>query len=129
MKKAFAIFLVSLYIFSFTELREIIKMPEFIEHFKEHKTKNKDLNIFSFIALHYLNGSEKDADYEKDMKLPFKTQDFSLIYSYSTQDITRVFEINISFAKHFKEIKRNYYYSFHFSSKKEISIFQPPELV
>lgn len=104
-------------------------MPEFIEHFKEHKAKNKDINLFSFITLHYLNGSGKDADYEKDMKLPFKMRDFSHISCYGIQDITKVLEINISFVKHFKEIKRNFHYSFCYSSCCKFSIFQPPELV
>lgn len=106
-----------------------MKLPEFIEHYKEHKAENKDINILTFITLHYLNGSEKDADYEKDMKLPFKTHDFSQISSYSTQDITNVLEIDIPLVKHFREIKRNFHYDFRFSSYNEFSIFQPPELV
>lgn len=129
MKKAFAIFLVSLYIFSFTEIREFLKLPAFVEHYKEHKAVNQNINLLSFITLHYLNGSQKDADYAKDMKLPFKTHDCSHISNLSIQDVAKIFEINIPLVKHFKEIKRNYYYAFHFSSYSEFSIFQPPELV
>lgn len=129
MKKTFAIFLVSLYIFSFTEISELLKLPVLIEHYGEHKAEDKDITILGFIALHYLNGSQKDSDYAKDMKLPFKMHDFSSIISLANQDIPKIFAINLSLVKHFKEIKRNYYYTFHFSSYSEISIFQPPELV
>jgi hypothetical protein len=52
-----------------------------------------------------LNGSQKDADYAKDMKLPFKTHDFSC-YKFSIQDLPKIFEINIPLIKHFKEIKK-----------------------
>jgi hypothetical protein len=117
LKKAFAIFLVSLYIFSFTETRELLKLPAFIEHYKEHKAENKT-TLLGFITLHYLNGSQKDADYAKDMKLPFKTHDFSC-YNLAIQDLPKIFEFNIPLLKHFKEIKRNYYYAFHFSSFSE----------
>ena len=71
----------------------------------------------------------KIIDYAKDMKLPFKTHDCSHISNLSIQDVAKIFEINIPLVKHFKEIKRNYYYAFHFSSFSEFSIFQPPELV
>lgn len=50
-------------------------MPLLIEHFIEHKEENSHLTLSQFLYMHYAMGDVKDADYEKDMKLPFKTHD------------------------------------------------------
>ncbi len=57
-----------------TELYQLLKLPFLVEHFMEHKEQNKHITLLDFLYLHYANGNVKDADYEKDMKLPFKTQ-------------------------------------------------------
>ncbi len=56
-----------------TEVHQLLKAPKLVEHFLEHKNEDKGLTLISFLEMHYLNGFTKDADYEKDMKLPFKT--------------------------------------------------------
>ena len=56
-----------------TELYQLLKLPVLIEHFMEHKAQNKNITLFEFLCLHYAHGDVRDADYEKDMKLPFKT--------------------------------------------------------
>ncbi len=53
----------------------MLKMPLLVEHFIEHREENKSLTLYQFLHLHYAMGDVKDADYEKDMKLPFKTHD------------------------------------------------------
>lgn len=58
--------------FSMTELHQILKAPLLVEHFYEHNDK-KELSVLTFLEMHYLNGNVKDADFEKDMKLPFKS--------------------------------------------------------
>jgi hypothetical protein len=55
-----------------TELHQILKAPLLVEHFYEHNDK-KELSVLTFLEMHYLNGNVEDADYEKDMKLPFKS--------------------------------------------------------
>lgn len=50
-------------------------------HFSDHKKENKDINFISFIVLHYFSGNVKDADYERDMELPFKDSDNCLVSS------------------------------------------------
>ena len=70
-----------------TELGQLLKFPAFVQHYKEHKSENKDLTLGEFLMIHYSNGIVKDADYEKDMKLPFKTiseNSFSIIAVTST---------------------------------------------
>lgn len=60
---------------SATELGQLVKLPLLVEHFAEHKKEDKDLNLWQFLRMHYANGNPKDADYDKDMQLPFKTSD------------------------------------------------------
>lgn len=75
MKKAIAIFFLTTYLFSTTELSQLLKLPSFVNHFIEHKEQNKDITLWQFLCIHYAHGDVKDADYDKDMKLPFKTHD------------------------------------------------------
>ncbi len=72
MKKYVTLFLIFTYLFSMTELHQILKAPLLVEHYYEHND-SKELSVLTFLEMHYLNGNVKDADYEKDMKLPFKS--------------------------------------------------------
>ncbi|HEY9341139.1 MAG TPA: hypothetical protein VIQ23_06130 [Hanamia sp.] len=73
MKKLFAISFLFIYLFSTTELHQLLKAPLLIEHFMEHREENKDITLWQFLYAHYAGDYVKDADYDKDMKLPFKT--------------------------------------------------------
>lgn len=65
--------LLLLYVAAVTPLHEVFKLPAFIEHYQEHRSENPAFTLAGFIVLHYLSGSPYDADYERDMQLPFKT--------------------------------------------------------
>jgi hypothetical protein len=60
---------------STTELSQLFKLPLLVEHFTEHRQENSDITLWDFLCMHYAHGIVKDADYDKDMKLPFKTHD------------------------------------------------------
>jgi hypothetical protein len=78
--KKFAVYLLLFtYLASFSELRQIVKMPKLIEHYISHKAENQDISLLAFFKIHYLDDQILDHDYEEDMKLPFKTHDFSSI--------------------------------------------------
>lgn len=51
----------------------MLKLPIVFQHFKEHKKEDNNISLLHFLAMHYLHGSPKDKDYDRDMKLPFKT--------------------------------------------------------
>ncbi len=72
MRKMLAILLLTLYITSFTALREVWKLPFLIEHYLEHKAQVPSISVFTFLEVHYMYGSPRDADYARDMQLPFK---------------------------------------------------------
>ncbi len=74
-KRFTAIFFLSTYLLSVTELHQLVKFPVLVEHFIEHKGKNQNLSFVDFLGMHYSQQNEKDADYDRDMQLPFKSHD------------------------------------------------------
>lgn len=75
MKKAFSILLLSLYLFSTTELYQVLKFPILIEHYFEHKAITPQLTFADFLSAHYNNRHTDNIldnyDFEQDQKLPF----------------------------------------------------------
>jgi hypothetical protein len=74
-KRAFSIFLLSLYVFATAEFQELLKLPQLAEHYAEHREKNPQISFWEFLDMHYSHGKVADEDYKEDMKLPFKTTD------------------------------------------------------
>lgn len=110
---------------STTQLSELLKLPILIEHYMEHKQKNKDLSFVGFLEMHYAHSSPHDDDYEKDMKLPFKTVTISNIVSISFCLPIPQFKQNQ--IVYFKTDKQQFSdYSFTYSSAFLSSIWQPP---
>ena len=76
---------------SSTQLYQLVKLPQLIKQYLEHKQENKDITLYSFLFMHYAHGIVMDKDYDKDMKLPFKVDDRSIL-----NDITNIQPDNIS---------------------------------
>lgn len=106
-----------IYMFTTTQLVEVIKMPILIEHFASYKGSFVD-----FIVHHY-GGHEKDADWETDMKLPFmQTSDIMFAVSVipdlvASESVIFSLEYNISPIRRFNPNLCSNYLS---------EIFQPP---
>lgn len=75
MKKVLTISLLTIYLFSTTELSQLLKLPLLIEHFTEHKEENRDVTLWQFLYMHYAMDNGKGTDNNKDKKLPFKSHD------------------------------------------------------
>ncbi|MFD0750915.1 hypothetical protein ACFQZS_12240 [Mucilaginibacter calamicampi] len=75
MKKFTVILILTAYLFSTTELHQLLKLPVVFEHYYEHKQLNRDISFLGFLDMHYLHGSPLSNDYAEDMQLPFKTID------------------------------------------------------
>jgi hypothetical protein len=127
LKKIIFIFLIANYLLSTTQLRELLKLPILVQHYIEHKQANKTLSFIEFLAMHYTHDSTKYADYDKDMKLPFKAMDntnisiisfCSPIPFFSYQSIVYCTNNN---QEQFSD------YSFTYSSAFLSSIWQPPK--
>jgi len=105
-----------------------VKLPFLIEHFIEHKEKNSSMSVWEFLSIHYSQNTLKDADYSKDMKLPFKSHDgcaninipvfISNSFSYS---ILKPIHPNINTYQVLDELL--------FTSSFHASIWQPPKFI
>ncbi|MEO6903545.1 MAG: hypothetical protein ABI315_10390 [Bacteroidia bacterium] len=125
MKKTIAIFFLAFYLLSTTQLAELLKMPFLVQHYIEHKQEKRDLSFIAFLKIHYAHGNTKDADYDKDMKLPFKTIS-NTVYAYSF--FTPLLELKLNKLIYFKDDKQLFSdYTFTSSSSFLSSIWQPPK--
>ncbi|RYE22414.1 MAG: hypothetical protein EOP51_13300 [Sphingobacteriales bacterium] len=125
MKKVTAILFISLYLFTATECNQLLKLPVIFEHFAEHRLEDKSISFLQFLAMHYLHGSPKDNDYDRDMQLPFKTI-VECSYSLTTAAVPRALQLSlpepIALAPTTKIIPQD---RFKFSSNLA-DIWQPP---
>jgi hypothetical protein len=126
LKKYISILFLTLYLFSTTEATQLLKIPIIFQHFAEHKLEDKDISFFAFLDMHYMHGSPKDKDYDKDMKLPFKTS-CDCISGLSTAVIPQT--LSISFAKPLPTLdKKNYIIlNQYIASAYLANIWQPPK--
>jgi hypothetical protein len=126
LKKFLSIFLLSIYLISITELSQLIKLPLLIEHFSEHKQKDGHMSLWKFLHIHYSQNKLNDVDYEKDMKLPFKSHDGcinsivseSVITSYYFLYAKPVFSHSNSYSSYTEQFLTSAYLT---------SIWQPPK--
>lgn len=129
MKKQLSILFLSIYLFTTFQINEYLKIPVLVEHFNEHQQENPKLSLWNFIMDHYSHGEVFDADYEKDMKLPFKSHhsvcSCSSIITFFAPTQTFDFQNN-TFLNEYK--KPNFGYTFSFISNFHSSIWQPPKI-
>jgi hypothetical protein len=128
LKNKISILLFAVYLFTATNFLEFFKLPLLVEHFIEHKYLDKDLGVIDFMVIHYFSKLVIDEDYEKDAKLPFKSDNtctscnISHVYNFQNNKI-EIQEI-------FHEISVNTYFLLKddFSiSQNHQSIWQPPK--
>lgn len=80
MKKAIAIFFLAIFSFSFTEARQLLKLPRLVEHYYDHMSRAK-ISFASFLKQHYLADHKDDGDKNEDSNLPFKSTEVTGICS------------------------------------------------
>ena len=129
MNKLIALFFLNSYLFSLVQVTELLKIPFLVEHFLEHQSGKPEMNLLEFLSIHYTHNDVKDTDYEKDMKLPFKSQNQVNVFS----DIT-FFQINLNFKSQNTFVlidkKINFFkYNFSFIAQFLSSIWQPPKAI
>lgn len=124
MKRIVAIFLLLTLLFTQTELKQLNKLPFMVQHFLMHNQNGMTLG--QFITHHYFSGENKYADYEQDMKLPFKSFDSShsnsLTIALSVKD-------NFSFQPLITSEKNKFaLYNKRIPSPRPADIWQPPKI-
>ena len=129
MKKASAILFLTIYLSSTVAAQQLVKLPVVFQHYKEHKQWDNKIGFFQFLAIHYLHGSPKDADYDRDMQLPFKTSG-DYVSTIAIAFVSLIVPVSIN-AKPVEIILDNNYIvkdQFVFSSYLA-NIWQPPRTV
>lgn len=66
-------FLLGTYLLVSTPAVEVLKLPVLLEHYLEHRAEAPEMGFGEYLKLHYFSGIEYDADYARDMQLPFKS--------------------------------------------------------
>ena len=127
MKKYITYFLICTYLFSFSEVRQILKMPNLIEHYISHKIIDNGTSVFSFVKMHYLDEHGVDGDYHQDMKLPFKTHDVSVnVFSFVFPP--KKIEFNFEYKPLDIDEQQSFAYSGNFFPSVFQKIWQPPKI-
>lgn len=117
-------FLLSIYLFSSTQLVELFKLPSLYEHYREHRSENPTINFLEFIQLHYT--SNHNPSDTKHADLPFK----SIKASYSINSIAipnSSYILANSSLLVFCFLLIGYYYS-RYSFSHLAAIWQPPRV-
>ena len=120
-KRILSIFFLALYLISFTELHQVLRLPLLVDHFNEHQAQVPDMSFIEFLVMHYETDVPHDAT---DMKLPFKDCGHSIVASpiaVTTQKIS----LSESFATPRQEFASAYQEFIPASYLNEI--FQPPK--
>ena len=125
MRRAIASFFLLIYLFSGTELHELVKISAFVSHYAEHKQEDATLNLFAFVKIHYFNGNIIDDDYLEDMQLPFKTADCS--HSSLSHVIPLPITIELPVPDAFHPGKLPHYDQSMLPSAHMADIWQPPK--
>ncbi len=85
MKRCIAILFITIFVLSSTEAHQLLRVPYIFKHYIEHHRENNQISFLTFLDMHYMHGSPRGADYDEDMKLPFKSTDscrlnFSVVF-------------------------------------------------
>lgn len=75
MKKIIVLFLITIFLCANTSVGQLLKVPNLLEHYKEHKrdVAVSSITFIQFIKNHYSKNSQNSNEEHQD--LPFKTFD------------------------------------------------------
>ena len=71
MQKVLAIILISLHSFANTELNQLLKLPELVQHYQKTCASDRSINFFDFLSMHYCGEDGNTEDDTEDRQLPF----------------------------------------------------------
>jgi hypothetical protein len=70
MNKILLIILTNIHLLGNTEISQVFKIPNLVDHYFEHCRLNPGISFFQFLGMHYGGNDGTDADNDKDDKLP-----------------------------------------------------------
>ncbi len=86
-KRIFAVALLLLYVNSYTEFHETLRLPILLEHYSEHRQLVNDMSFWEFLVMHYKTDVAHD---DHDNSLPFKHNCLSFATSPVTLPALRI---------------------------------------
>jgi len=122
LKRFLAISLLALYINSYTEFHEALRLPVLFEHYAEHRQKVSDMSFWEFLAMHYKTDVNHD---DHDGQLPFKVPGHS--YTAPAMALPE-FKIALKETLVQNLVKHSSIYTEAYVASQLQDIFQPPRL-
>ncbi|WP_147277190.1 hypothetical protein [Runella aurantiaca] len=117
-----------IYLFSATELNQLLKLPVLVMHFQEHQQKNSSISFFQFLHNHYAINHADDGDAERDSQLPFQSNDHSSSFQSPFYFFLSFTPLSPSITI-IKEGNPSYYTSAHILAAHLSTIWQPPRFI
>ena len=129
MKKLVVFFFLFGYLFSSTELSELLKIDSLIEHYQENKRETDKISLSNFLYLHYIDHGQDNGDGNRDSDLPFHSTSHSELANFIVPIVipTNVFTISVN--RVFDNLEKKSFYDVHSVMKSSYlsSIWQPPQ--
>ncbi|WP_130733766.1 hypothetical protein [Flavobacterium sp. J27] len=125
MNKIIAIFLISIFLCANTSIGQLLKIPNLIAHYNEHKTPgfaDTTVSFFQFLKEHYSKNAK--IPHKKHQDLPFKNFDTSanLLFTVTFMPMQIVLKTV------FFETKNRFFYNKSLQSNLFFSIWLPPKI-
>lgn len=123
MNKLIAYFLISVFMCANTSIGQLLKVPNLIEHYNEHKNEltTDSISFMDYIVSHYSKNADNNHDHED---LPFKTLDNSSNTLFAFSIIT----YQIQVVNPLISTQKKFFYNKSFKSNLIASIWLPPKL-
>ena len=123
MNKLIAYFLISVFMCANTSIGQLLKVPNLIEHYNEHKNEltTDSISFIDYIVSHYSKNADNNHDHED---LPFKTLDNSSSTLFAFSIITYQIQVVMPLIS----TQKKFFYNKSFKSNLIASIWLPPKL-
>ena len=72
-RKIVTVVLLAAYLLPVTAVTELLKLPQLLAHYYDHKAEGNKTGFISFLVQHYFEEDGTDKDAAEDSRLPFKT--------------------------------------------------------
>jgi hypothetical protein len=120
MNRLLGLSLLILYINSYTELHEALRLPLLLEHYAEHRQQVKDMTFLEFLTMHYKTDVAHD---DQDNRMPFKDRAHSFTAPVMALPLQKIM---LKEATPLTEISHSSTYTEAYFSSHLSEIFQPP---
>ena len=117
---AMGLFLI--YLVSFTEFKEVLRLPLLLQHYGEHKDQVAEMSFFEFLTMHYETDEAHD---DRDNRLPFKDCNHSFIGQIVVLPIQK---ISLTEQTEVRATTYQFFYLQHEPKLIAVDIFQPPKI-